>query len=297
MTDPRTCPDCGADLAGRATICTSCGWDATTAVTTRPRTSIRAVLRAGGWRLVVYGGLVVLGFALFQRYATVGPGPDLPTTLRWIVVGDDGRAAELVTLHRAVEIGGAAARYAVVEAGPPSFEGDWAEPLEQYATMHVRGWMPMLFAGATTDLAPAGVRELYRVSSEDGWGRPYDVRTRLLPRGTKLEEDPQVAADLAARLRTSVYGRGRPDLRTSDWLRLELISSGRDGETGTDDDVVMTSYVPVGHTLNISRDPAALGREMERAYTLGRHYFRLEGSRYDLVDARLLAEARLDILR
>ena len=37
------------------------------------------------------------------------------------------------------------------------FEGDWAATLEPYATMNVRGWMPLLFWGATTGMAPASV--------------------------------------------------------------------------------------------------------------------------------------------
>jgi hypothetical protein len=32
---------------------------------------------------------------------------------------------------------------------------------------------------------------------------------------------------------------------------------------------------------------------LERAYTIGRHFYRIEGSEYDLIDARLLAEYRL----
>jgi hypothetical protein len=255
------------------------------------------VLRAGGWRLVVYGALVLVLLGLVDRYKTVGPGPDLETTLRWIVLGDDGRAAELVTIQRAVEVAAATSRFAVTETHAPPFDGDWEDVLAPYATMHVRGWIPLLFVGATTDLAPSSVRVFFRVDADDGWGRPYRVRTRALGKGSAIADDPQVAADLDAGLRTSIFSRGTPDFRTSDWLRLELASAGPDGDLDTPDDLVMTSYVPVGRTLNISGDLEALSRDMERAYILGRHYFRLEGNRYDLIDARLLAEFRLDLLR
>ena len=52
----------------------------------------------------------------------------------------------------------------------------------------------------------------------------------------------------------------------------------------------------MGITIRLSRDQEKLQKELERAYTLGRHYFRVEGARWDLIDARLLAEFRLEYL-
>jgi hypothetical protein len=49
-------------------------------------------------------------------------------------------------------------------------------------------------------------------------------------------------------------------------------------------------------TLRLNRPQEELTRELERAFVLGRHHFRLEGNRWDLIDARLLAEFRLELL-
>ena len=121
------CGSCGADLPERSTICASCGWDLTAAISAHPRRSMAGLLGSSGWRVLVYGALIVLPILGFARLRDTGPGPDLPTTLRWMASGDDGRAAELITIHRAYEIGAAAARYAVRETEPFLFEGDWQE--------------------------------------------------------------------------------------------------------------------------------------------------------------------------
>ena len=42
--------------------------------------------------------------------------------------------------------------------------------------------------------------------------------------------------------------------------------------------------------------PELVVKKIERSYTIGPQYFRVEGSRYDLIDARLLAEFRLTSL-
>jgi hypothetical protein len=297
MSDGILCDGCGEPLAKGATICRQCGWDLTTAVTHPPRVSLWRAVRSGGWRLLLYGALLALPVLGFARFRTTGPGPDLGTTLRWMALGDGGRAAELVTIHRAHEIGSAAARYAVRELEAPPFDGDWERVLAPYATMWVRGWMPLLFYGATTDMAPHSVREFYEVRSDDGWGRPYRIEVRDLPRGEDWANDEQVAADLAAGLQVSFFKLENPEFeRDTDWMRLEITSAGRDGSFDTDDDLRMVSYLPVGFTLRLTRRPEDLQRQMEAAYTRGRHHFRLEGSRWDLIDARLLAEHRLEYL-
>jgi len=297
MSEPIRCDACGEPLTRGTTICRHCGWDLTTAVTRPPRVSLWGAVRAGGWRLLLYGALVALPVLGFARFRATGPGPDLGTTLRWMALGDRGRAAELVTIHRAHEIGSAAARYAVRELEAPSFDGDWERVLAPYATMWVRGWMPLLFYGATTEMAPHSVREFYEVSSDDGWGRPYRTEVRELPRGEDRAGDEQVAADLAAGLQVSFFKLENPEFEPdTDWMRLEITSAGRDGSFDTDDDLRMVSYLPVGFTLRLTRRPEDLQRQMEAAYIRGQHYFRIEGSHWDLIDARLLAEHRLEYL-
>jgi hypothetical protein len=253
-------------------------------------------IASGGWRILVYGALILLPILGFARLRTTGPGPDLETTLRWMAFGDGGRAAELVTIHRAHEIGAAVSRYAVRELEAFSFEGDWAAALAPKATMNVRGWMPLVFFGADTDMAPASVREFYEVRDVDGWGRPYRVESRIISRGDGWRGDAQITADLAAGLQARFFTLDRPDLDRGDWLRLELTSAGRDGAFGTGDDLRFISYSLISAPLRMMADPEIVVRRVERAYTLGEQYFRVEGSDFDLIDARLLAEYRLTSL-
>ncbi|HOC42624.1 MAG TPA: hypothetical protein PKJ99_06345 [Thermoanaerobaculales bacterium] len=297
MTVLDTCPKCGVALGEGATICAGCGWDATVAVVSPPR-SLPRILAGAALRIVIYGAIIAAPVVGVMRLRSTGPGPDLPTTLRWIVRGDDGRAAELVTIHRAHEIASAAARFAVEKIAAPSFEGDWATTLAPYATMNVRGWMPLLFWGATTGMAPASVEAFYEVRADDGWGRPYRVSARELGHPASRTADRELAADLAAGLQSSFFEWGPRELDPErDWLRVELASAGRDAAFDTADDIRFISYLPIGITLRFHQRQEATTSELERAFTLGRHHFRLEGNRWDLIDARLLAEFRLELLR
>jgi hypothetical protein len=210
-----------------------------------------------------------------------------------MATGDDGRAAELVTIHRAHEIGAAASRFAVREIEAFTFEGEWGVELAPYATMHIRGWMPLVFFGADSGMAPASVREFYEVRETDGWGRPYRVTTRELTAGENWEDDPMVAADLEAGLQARFHTVDRPDIGNGDWLRLELRSAGADADFDTGDDLLFVSYSLVTRPLRLVLSPERVLKERERNYTIGPQYFRLEGSEYDLIDARLLAEYRL----
>ena len=126
--------------------------------------------------------------------------------------------------------------------------------------------------------------------------RPWFFRADFLYRGESWADDEQVAADLAAGLRSSFFERGEPDFEAADLLRLELVSAGRDGQLDTADDIRFISYVPVGLTLRLLSDRDKLQRQMDMAYTQGRHHFRLEGNRFSLLDARRLAESRLETL-
>lgn len=297
MIDAMPCGGCGKPMPAGGTICLHCGWDLSAVLARPPRPPVARRLLAGGWRLPVYGLLLALPIVGFLRLQATGPGPDLPTTLRWVVLGDGGRAAELLTIHRMHEIGSAASRYMVRENELPSFDGDWASALAPSATAAVRGWIPLLFLGADSELAPASVREMYEVRAVDGWGRPYRVQAMVLPRDRPAAEQPLVAADLEAGLQTSFFDRGLPDLDHGEWLRLELVSDGRDREPETGDDLHFLSYIQVGHVFRLLYDPGEVQQRVERAYTVGRQYFRLEGSRFDLVDARLLAEFRLTSIR
>jgi hypothetical protein len=293
MNERVICESCGKKLAAGATICLHCGWDERANLAAPPRPSILAQLRAGGWRVVVYGLVLLLPILGFMRLRTTGPGPDLLTTLRWMVLGDGGRAAELETIHRMHEIGAAASRYSIREQEKPPFDGDWAEILAPASTARIRGWMPLVFFGADTAMSPASVREFYEVRSVDGWGRPYRVNMRSLARGLIALDDPQVAADFDKGLHATFFTMDEPDLENGEWVRVEIESAGPDGDFDTADDLRMVTYIRVGHLFRLLYDPAEVQRRVERAYTIGRHYFRLEGNSWDLIDARLLAEYRL----
>jgi len=285
------CPQCGAHREG-STLCPACGWDPLLP-SRRPR-RLRPVAVAG--RLLLWGGLAGLLVLAAWRWVLFGPGPGLGTTISWLVRGDGGRAATLVTLHRANEIAAAASRWAVQKMEVPSFDGDWAQRLAPYSTMAVRGWIPLLFSAADAGLAPGPVKVFYEIRSTDGWGRPYGVRTRTLPRGLDPREDAEVSADLAAGLQRDFFTAGSPDFQSSGHLRLELSSAGPDGRTSTADDIVFVSYFPTDRTFRVGGDVASIQRRMEVAFVTGRHFFRATGSPWDLIDARLLAEHRLDTL-
>ena len=130
MTEPYPCPECKAEIPPGGTICPACGWDATTNLARPPRPSFWAILRGSAWRLIVYGAIITLPIIGFMRLRATGPGPDLGTTARWMVMGDHGRAEELVTIHRAHEIAKATARYLVHEMETPDLTGDWASSLD-----------------------------------------------------------------------------------------------------------------------------------------------------------------------
>lgn len=296
MDNVLKCASCGADLPPKSTICTVCGWDLAAALSAPPKRSLLQQFTSSGWRVLVYGALILLPLLGFSRLRTTGPGPDLETTLRWMALGDNGRAAELVTIHRAYEIGAAASRYAVREIEPFPFEGGWATALAPKSTMNVRGWMPLVFYGADTSLAPASVREFYEVRAEDGWGNAYRVETRTIDRGEDWQEDPVIMADLEAGLQSRFHAADRPELGNGDWLRLVLTSAGRDGTFDTDDDLRFISYSLISAPLRMMASPDLVVRKVERNYTIGPQYFRVEGSAYDLIDARLLAEFRLTSL-
>lgn len=296
MDNVITCGSCGADLPERSTICTACGWDLRSAVATEPRRSILGQLGSGGWRILLYGAIVLLPILGFARLRDTGPGPDLLTTLRWMATGDDGRAAELITIHRAHEIGAAVSRYAVRETEPFGFDGEWQDELAPYSTMNIRGWMPLVFFGADSESAPASVREFYEVREVDGWGRDYAVRTRFVERGDSWMTDPEIQADLETGLQAHFHTVDRPALGDGDWLRLELVSAGKDGVFDTGDDLRFISYSLIARPLRLVLSPEKVLKQRERDYTVGPQYFRLEGSNHDLIDARLLAEYRLTSL-
>ncbi len=291
--DPARCPACGTDLDDHE-ICPSCGWDGALA----HRTHRRKRFRPGAWaaRLVLWVLPLALMAAMGWRWIQVGPGPDLATTLRWLALGDGGRAAELVTLNRGYEIARAASRYSLGKLQTPPFDGDWAAELEPFSTGAVRGWLPMLYCMADAKGAPGPVRELYAIKDVDGWGRPYRVRAMSLGRGTDPASVPEVAEDLEEGLKASLFAKGELGLAKIDWVRLELGSAGPDGRFDDGDDLALIAYIPVSHTLRLGRTSRQLSRQLETDYLQGKILFRLVNNRWDLIDARLLAEHRLDVL-
>ena len=142
-------------------------------------------------------------------------------------------------------------------------------------------------------MAPASVRELYEVRSVDGWGRPYRITVRPIARDEAAYDDPVVVADHEDGLQATFFTVDQPDLVHGEWARLLVESAGADGAFDTEDDLRMISYVLVGHVFRLLYDPSRIQIEIERAYTIGRHFYRIEGSEHDLIDARLLAEYRL----
>jgi hypothetical protein len=296
MVEFMKCGGCGAGMPPNTTICPHCGWDLSAVLSAPPPPSLMRRFREGGWRYLAYPLLVALPILGFMRLRTTGPGPDLVTTLRWMVIGDGGRAAELETIHRMYEIGSASSRYMVRENEMPPFDGDWAAILASSSTARVRGWIPLVFMGADTSMSPPSVREMYEVRAVDGWRRPYRVTATPLPRGTDLTTLPEVADDLAKGLHATFFTIDVPNFAEGRWMRLQLQSAGRDGDFDTADDLFMVSYIQVGYVFRLLYNPDEVQQQIERAYTIGRQYFRIEGSDYDLIDARLLAEFRLTSL-
>ena len=296
MYDPTKCGGCGAPMLENATICQHCGWDLSAVLSVPPSPTVMQRLREGGWRYLVYPLLVALPFLGFMRLRMTGPGPDLATTVRWMVLGDGGRAAELETIHRMHEIGAAASRFMIRENEIPPFGGDWADVLASSSTARVRGWIPLVFMGADTGMAPPSVREMYEVRAVDGWGHPYRVTAAPLPRDRDPSTLPKVADDLQSGLQKSFFTRDRPNFGEGQWMRLVLESAGADGDFDTADDLSMVSYIQVGYVFRLLYNPDEVQQKIERAYTIGRQYFRIDGSDYDLIDARLLAEYRLTSL-
>ena len=68
MSERVTCEACGKDLAEGSTICGHCGWDLSTTLARPPRKSLLAQLAAGGWRVVVYGLILLLPTLLLGRF-------------------------------------------------------------------------------------------------------------------------------------------------------------------------------------------------------------------------------------
>jgi hypothetical protein len=293
MPESTICQECGAELSSGASICAQCGWDSTLDLARPKSPSLMAQLRAGGWRVVVYGLILALPLVGFSRLRATGPGEDLPTTLRYMVFGDAGRADELKTIHRMHEIGSAAARYSIREEEQAPFDGDWATVLAPSATARVRGWIPLVFFGSDTGMSPDSVRDMYEIKDTDGWGRPYRVTVHPVLGNGQFLEDPLVRSDLEEGLQATFYTRDVPELEYGTWIRLLVESAGRDGKWDSDDDLRMVSYVQTGHVYRMLYDPQLVQNKIEREYTIGRHYYRIEGSEWDLIDARLLAEFRL----
>ncbi len=75
-----------------------------------------------------------------------------------------------------------------------------------------------------------------------------------------------------------------------------MTSAGRDGSFDTGDDLRFISYSLISAPLRMLADPEIVVKKIERSYTVGQQFFRIEGSDYDLIDARLLAEYRLTSL-
>ena len=96
-------------------------------------------------------------------------------------------------------------------------------------------------------------------------------------------------SDIEKGLQATFFTTDLPDLENGEWVRLLVESAGRDGDFDTEDDLRMVSYIRIGHVFRLLYDPSQTRVEVERAYTMGRHWYRIEGSQYDLIDAMVVA--------
>ena len=163
--------------------------------------------------------------------------------------------------------------------------------------MSVRGWIPLLFWGATTDTAPASVRTFYEIRADDGWGRPYRLAARSLPRGEPWASDPRWQRTSGGVSRPRCFGPPPPTWTTAaDGCASRSPPRAATATSPLPTTSLSVSYLPVGLTLRLTREPGQVQRQIEDAFVRGRHYFRVAGNRFDLIDARLLAEFRLEYL-
>lgn len=267
------CPACGRDVTAREAFCPACGADLGVA-------ALRGAPSGGGapWALFVVLVLVAAGIvALWQRFRAVGPGPDLSTTARWLVLGDGGRRAQLATLSRAYETARAVARLTLDRGAPASLDEVGWRTIQSYSNADYRGFVSLVVWAADASAVRGRLAWMLAVDGRDGWGRPWrSTLTRWPGSGAPDGFFPGVVAAGAA------PPRGRA------LFRLTLVSAGPDARFDTPDDLTLDAVFPAPRPVPIG-DPA-LEHRREEEIERGQVWVRVSGSDYDLIDARLLSE-------
>ncbi len=269
------CPACGAAMAAPASFCRACGADlALAAASGRRRYRVPWVSLA---LLAVVAVAVVAGW---RRLQLVGPGPDLPTTLRWVLQGDGDRRPTLATLLRAYETARAVARCCLDNGEPCSLAtAEWPR-IAGYANAAWRGFVPLVQWAAAGSAITGRLADLLAVDGTDGWGRPWQASVAPFP-----------AAGRPAGFYPGALQSGSPPPRR-ELLHLVLVSGGADGAMGTADDLRFEAVFPAPLPLRLG-DPAAR-RERDVAIERGLVWVSWQGTELDLVDGRILAEFYLE---
>jgi hypothetical protein len=217
----------------------------------------------------------------WQRFRTVGPGPDLGTTVDWMLHGDGQRRPTLATLMRGYETSRAVMRFCIDNGEPCSFdEKEWPE-IARYSNALWRGFVPLVQWAASSSSIVGRLADLLAVDGKDGWGEAWKATIVPLPVGTSPEDFYPGA------LRS---GSPPPDGRAL-W-RLDLVSAGSDRLPGTADDLRFEAVFPAPRPIRLG-DPA-FHREREVELERGQVWVRWSGTELDLVDGRALAEFYLE---
>jgi hypothetical protein len=271
------CPSCGTDLPAGESFCPACGADLSLSSRTRRDGLGSRWLLIGA--VLAIGALAVAGVA---RIRAVGPGPDLATTLRWILAGDGARRSTLATLARAYETSRAVMRCSLDRDEPcPLASPDWRE-IASYANAAWRGYVPLIqWAVPETDIT-GRLADLLAVDGRDGWGRPFRVDLAPWQQQSTTGFYPDAV------------GAGPPPPRERTLLHLTLLSAGPDGAFGTADDIRFEALFPGPGALQGNIEALkARQREIDR----GRVWRRWSGTSHDLVEARTLAEWYFELRR
>lgn len=270
------CPACGAPVELGRSFCESCGADLAMAAA-HPRR--RLVVPWGGLiTLALVGAALTLGW---HRLRAVGPGPDLSTTLRWVLHGDGERRPTLATLMRAYETARAVAR-CCLDTGEacPLAPPHWAK-IAGYSNAAWRGFVPLVQWAAASTAIVGPLAHLLAVDGTDGWGRPWHAAL-----------EPTGAAERPGGFYPGALQSGSPPPAGRRLWHLTLRSAGADGKGGTEDDLVFEAVFPAPGPLRLG-DPVA-HRDREVELERGQVWVRWQGTELDLVDGRILAEFYLE---
>lgn len=270
------CPACGAAVELGRSFCERCGADLALAAA-RPRRRL-VVPWLSLLILAIVGGALSVAW---QRVRVVGPGPDAATTWRWVLHGDGDRRPTLATLMRAYETARAVARCCLDtgEACPLS-PADW-RTIAGYSNAAWRGFVPLVQWAAASTAITGRLADLLTVDGTDGWGRPWQASLERV-----------AGSERPGGFYPGALQSGSPPPAGRPLWHLTLRSAGADGRGGTRDDISFEAVFPAPRPLRLG-DPVA-HREREVELERGQVWVRWQGTDYDLVDGRILAEFYLE---